>query len=328
MKKKVIVIIIIIIFLAGTGYFIGSRNKGDDNSLFLSGNVEVTESNIGFKLPGRISEMLVDEGSSVKQGDILARIDGTELSSVVAQNRAAVQEASARLQGLREGSRRQEVEQTRANLSAREAELKRAEEDYQRADKLYKNGAISKAQYDTARSGYDVLRAAQKSAAETLSLVMEGPRKDDIRIAERRLDQVRAVLAAAETRFNDTVIYAPMNGVVLRKNAEIGETVNQGTPVFTIGMLSNPWIKVYVKEDVIGRVKLGQKAQILVDSYKGKTYEGTVSFISSEAEFTPKTVQTPEERVKLVFAVKIRIRNENGELKPGMPADVKLALNL
>ena len=220
MRKKVIIALIVVILIVAAVYFMRTADRGNGNTLLLSGNVEVTESNVGFKQSGRVIQMMVDEGSFVKQGDILAKMDGTELASVVAQNKAAVQEASARLQELREGSRKQEVEQSRANLSAQEAELKRAEEEFQRADKLYKNGAISRAQFEAARSAYDVRRAAQKSATDGLSLVLEGPRKDDIGIAERRLDQAKAVLAAAETRFGDTTIYAPMNGVVLRKNVE------------------------------------------------------------------------------------------------------------
>jgi HlyD family secretion protein len=160
-----------------------------------------------------------------------------------------------------------------------------------------------------------------------LSLVNEGPRKEDIKIAEHRVEQNRAILAASEERFKDTSIYAPVAGIVLRKNVELGETVAPGVPVFTIGDLKNPWIKVYVKEDKLALVKQGQKATITVDTYKGKSYEGIVSYISSEAEFTPKTVQTREERVKLVFAVKVRAKNEKGELKPGMPADVNILLN-
>jgi HlyD family secretion protein len=130
----------------------------------------------------------------------------------------------------------------------------------------------------------------------------------------------------SEVRLNDTVISAPTAGVVLRKNIEAGETVQAGVPVFTIGDMVAPWIKVYVKEDKLGMVKLGQKAGVTTDSYPGKVYDGTVTYISSEAEFTPKNVQTQEERVKLVFGVKISVQNENGELKPGMPADVKISL--
>ena len=125
---------------------------------------------------------------------------------------------------------------------------------------------------------------------------------------------------------SSTALYAPINGVVLKKNIELGETVAQGTPIYTIGDLANPWIKVYVKEDKLGLVKLGQKAEVRVDTYPDKAYEGWVSFISSEAEFTPKNVQTQEERVKLVFGVKVRVRNVNNELKPSMPADVRIAV--
>ena len=327
MKKRRILIAAIVVVVGIAIYLVSSlRNHGDDGSMLLSGNVEITETNVGFKIPGRVIEIPVEEGSVVKEGDVLAKLDGAELASVVEQNRASMQEASARLSELKEGSRTQEIEQAKSNVIAQEAELQRVKQDYERADVLYKNGAISKAQFDASKSAYDVRTATRKSAQEALSLAQEGARKEDIKIGEHRVEQARAGLAVSETRSKDTVIYAPIAGVVLRKNVEVGETVSQGMPVFTIGDLKSPWIKVYVKEDKIGLIKLGQKAYISVDSYKGKTYEGVVSYISSEAEFTPKTVQTPEERVKLVFGVKVRIKNENDELKPGMPADVKIAL--
>ena len=130
----------------------------------------------------------------------------------------------------------------------------------------------------------------------------------------------------AQVRLADTKLYAPVSGVILKKHSEAGETVAAGIPVFRLGDLESPWIKVYVKEDRVGQVKLGQRALVSTDSYRGKTYEGSVSFISSEAEFTPKNVQTQEERVKLVFAVKVKVKNVNDELKPGMPADVRLSV--
>jgi HlyD family secretion protein len=140
------------------------------------------------------------------------------------------------------------------------------------------------------------------------------------------LQMSQASLKTSEVRLRDSVIYATLNGVVLRKNVEAGETVGTGTSIFTIGDLENPWIKVYVKEDKLGLVKLGQPVQVTTDSYPGKIYEGTVTYISSEAEFTPKNVQTREERVKLVFGVKVSVKNVNSELKPGMPADVRINL--
>ena len=144
----------------------------------------------------------------------------------------------------------------------------------------------------------------------------------DVSVSQLQMSQ--ASLKTSEVRLRDSVIYATLNGIVLRKNVEEGETVAAGTSIFTVGDLENPWIKVYVKEDKLGLVKLGQKAQITTDSYPGKLYEGAVTYISSEAEFTPKNVQTREERVKLVFALKVSVKNENEELKPGMPADVKI----
>ena len=133
-------------------------------------------------------------------------------------------------------------------------------------------------------------------------------------------------MRTSEEKLGDTVIYAPGAGVILRKDVELGETVGTGTPIFTIGDLSSPWIKVYVPEAKLGLVKLGQKAQVSADTYPGKVYDGWVSYISSEAEFTPKNVQTQEERVKLVYAVKVRVQNPNHELKSSMPADVRILL--
>ncbi len=325
MKKKIFLIVgILVVAIAVIVVVSHLRDRKDDNVIALSGNVEVTEANIGFKIPGRLAERPVDEGQRVKKGDLLARLDSAEPESIVRQNRAALEEAETRLAELKAGSRKQEIGQAAANVDAHEAELLRIRKDYERAELLYKNGAISAAQYDAAKSSYDSRAAMVKNAREALSLVKEGPRKEDIRMAEHRVAQLRAALATSEERLKDTVLYAPFEGVILRKNAELGETVAQGTPVFILGDLDNPWIKVYVKEDKLGLVKPGQKAKVTTDTFKGKSYEGTVSYVSSEAEFTPKTVQTQEERVRLVFGVKVSVKNENWELKPGMPADVRI----
>jgi HlyD family secretion protein len=327
MKKKRIFIVFAVIVIGIVILVMYNIKKQKDNgAMILSGNVEVTEINVGFKASGRVMERLVDEGDKVKTGDLLARLDSAEISSVVAQGRASLDEATVKLSELSAGSRLQEIEQAKAQMNAQEAELQKVKKDYERAEILYKNGAISASQFDVARSSYDARTALHRNALELLSLVREGPRKEEINIAGHRVKQARAVLAASEERLKDTIIYAPMNGVVLRKYVEGGETVASGTPVVTIGDLEHPWIKVYVKEDRLGQVKLGQKAKITVDTFKGKVYEGAVTFISSEAEFTPKNVQTQEERVKLVFGVKVRAKNVNDELKPGMPADVRIEL--
>jgi HlyD family secretion protein len=324
-KRPIIVGIIILIIIFGILIYL-FRNQKDTGVLSLSGNIEVTEANVGFKLPGRIVELAVDEGDPVKAGQLLARLDSAELASVVMQNKASLQEAMTKLSELKAGSRTQEIERAQANVSAQAADLEKAKKDFERADILYKNGAISASQFDATQSAYNAKTAQYKGAQETSSLVREGPRKEDIQAAEYRVQQVRAVVNTSEERLKDTTLYAPLSGIVIRKNVELGETLAAGTPALTIGDLESPWVKVYVKEDRLGQVKLGQKAEVKVDSFKNKTYEGTVTFISSEAEFTPKNVQTEEERVKLVFGVKVKVKNVNGELKPGMPADVRISL--
>jgi HlyD family secretion protein len=274
MKKRILIAGIGVVILITLFMTFRLRNKQDPGVLPVSGNVEVTEVNIAFKIPGRVVALLTDEGRTVRINEKIAALDSAEYESQVNLNRAVLRNA--------------------------EATLDKASKDYERADVLFKNGAISSQQMDAAKTANDV----------TFSQVQ----------------QAAAALRTSEVKLKDTVIYSPISGVVLRKNVEAGETVSAGTPVYTIGDLDNPWIKVYVREAKLGLVKLGQKAEIRTDSYPGKIYEGTVTYISSEAEFTPKNVQTQEERVKLVYGVKVSVKNVNDELKPGMPADVKILL--
>ncbi len=274
MKKRLIVAgtILAIVTVAALAYrFVNNRDQED---WALSGNVEVTEVNVAFKIPGRVTTLFSDEGRHVRAGDRIALLDNAEYVTQVAQSRAA--------------------------LDNSKAQLEKAKSDYARTEILFTKEVMSAQQMDAAKTAYDVALA--------------------------QLQQSNAALRTSEVRLRDAVLYAPVSGVVLRKNVEAGETVPAGTPVFTIGDLENPWIKVYVKEGQLGLVKLGQKAQVTTDSYPGKIYEGMITFISSEAEFTPKNVQTHEERVKLVFGVKVSVKNQNDELKPGMPADVKIVL--
>jgi len=326
----VIVLVAIAVFLVWRAYF---QKKGEEGVLLLSGNLEVTEANVGFKISGRVTELAVDEGDHVQKGQVLARLDDAELASKVAEGRAALKESLSRLAELRSGSRPQEIEQAKANVRSQEAETIRLKKDYERAEWLYKNGAISTAQFDAAKSAFETRAAVEASSRETLSLVREGPRKEDIDAAEHRVEEARASLRTSEDKLEDAVIAAQTPGVILRKDVEVGEVVAAGTPVFTIGDLSSPWIKVYVPEPQMTLVKLGQKALVTTDTYegatyryRGKTYRGWVSYISNEAEFTPKNVQTQEERVKLVYGVKVRVEDPDQDLKPSMPADVRIQL--
>ncbi len=325
-KRLVPVVVIAIILVAAVAIVLRYVRSRDDGTMKLSGNVEVTEHNIGFKVPGRLAKLYADEGARVKQGDLLAELSSGDVKALLDQNRAALEEAKVKLAELRSGSRRQEVGRARADTASLEAELVRAQKDFERAEMLYNNGAISASSFDAAKSAYETRMAQVKGAKQQQSLVEEGPRREDIRAAELRVEQLTALVANAEDKLADTRLYAPITGIVFRKNVELGEVVQPGAAIFVVGDLGRPWVKVYVKEDRLSLVKLGQKARITVDTYKDRYYEGTVTFISPDAEFTPKNVQTQEERVKLVFGVKVTVENKDQELKPGMPADVRIIL--
>ncbi|MBD3307283.1 HlyD family efflux transporter periplasmic adaptor subunit [candidate division KSB3 bacterium] len=303
------------------------QDKSEKGALLASGNVEVTEVDVGFTLSGRIHELLAAEGDRVRKGDLLARLDDAELQIMVTQKRAALNEAQVQLEDLKTGARPQQIEEAKAGVNAAEAQLSKAQKDYERMKALYAQHLIPASQLDSARTAYHAVIAQKKQARERLSLLQEGPTQDAVQAATYRVEQAEAALQAAEERLEDSFITAPTTGVILQQNVEVGEIIVAGTPVYTIGDLAKPWIKVYIKENKLGLVKLGQRVEVTTDSYPNKVYEGRVTYISSEAEFTPKSVQTKEERVKLVFGVKVSMNNPHNELKPGMPADVKIVVN-
>jgi len=277
--------------------------------------------------------------------------------SRIAESRAALASRDQQLAELRAGARAQELQIASAGVLEARASLDNAEADLKRIAALYDKELVSAQARDAAQTAYHVAREKHRAAVERLDLVREGARREQIARAEAEVQQARAALAGAnagritvlqkrqelatlqanvtrdraalavaEAQLGYTVLRSPQVGVVLRKHVEPGEIIAAGTPVVTIADLTNVWLKIYVPEPQLGRVKLGQRAEIRTDSYPEKVYPGEVIFINSEAEFTPKNVQTYEERVKLVFAVKIAVDNTHQELKPGMPADAKLHL--
>ena len=275
----------------------------------------------------------------------------------LSRSRAELNQAQAVLAELQHGSRRQEIESARAALARAKAEQQRAQADWERAQILYRDKDISTARYDEAKAHFESAQAQFKQAAEQFDLVQEGPRKEDIeaaraqverakanvRLAEaarlelkrlqeeqlvRKADirQATAQLEVQETMLTNAEVIAPMDGVILVKAAEPGEVLAAGTTVVTLGNLAKPWLRAYINERDLGRVKLGTEVKVTTDSFPGKTYTGRISFIASDAEFTPKQIQTEEERVKLVYRVKIDVDNPAGELKSNMPADAEIPL--
>jgi HlyD family secretion protein len=274
-----------------------------------------------FKIPGRIRERRVDEGDTVTAGQVIARLDNEDQLREVAQLRSESQAARAALAELVAGSRLEEIAQAEAALAAAEAEAKRLDDDYRRQEALYRREVIPRRDLDAARAGRDTSQARTREAREALALVRKGPRQERIDQARARYRATEGALALAQNRLDYTTLAAPLSGVVLAKNAEPGEQVAAGTPVVTIGNIADTWVRTYINETDLGRVKTGQKARVTSDTWPGKVYAGTVTFIAQEAEFTPKNVQTEKERVKLVYRVKITVPNPTMELKPGMPVD-------
>ncbi|RMF84733.1 MAG: HlyD family efflux transporter periplasmic adaptor subunit, partial [Nitrospinota bacterium] len=342
-----------------------------------------------FKIPGKLVELAVEEGTEVTKGMIVARLDQEQLlrqrdraqaalavaqsrltqleteirfreerlARQLEQQRAAIAQAEANLRALLAGSRTQEIKAAQAAVEQARAEYERAQSDWKRAEELFRRGIISVAEHDRMKSWYEASAAALKQAEERLALVKEGPRQETIEAARAQVKQAkaalrlleaarlelemkrqeratrqaeveraRAELALVESQLRDTVARSPVDGVVLAKVAEVGEVLAAGATVVTIGDIAHPWLRGYIDERDLGRVKWGAKVRVRTDSFPDKVYWGRVSFIASEAEFTPKQIQTPEERVKLVYRVKIDIPNPDHELKLNMPVEAEILL--
>ncbi len=294
--------------------------------LRLSGNIEVVQVEASFRLGGRVLERPVDEGQIVQAGQLLARLEAKDLEQTVAMRKADAATARAALDALLAGSRNEEIEAARATLEQAKADLRRLEPDEVRLRDLQRQGILSARDYEATKAALEAARAKVRQADQQATLVQKGPRKEDIDQGRARLDQATQALALAQTQLGYATLLAPTSGVILSKNIEPMEFVSPGTSVLTMANLGQVWLRAYVEEGDLGRVKVGQKARVSSDTYPGKQYEGRVSFIASEAEFTPKSVQTRKERAKLVYRIKIEIPNPAMELKPGMPVDVEIEL--
>ncbi|MEJ2081291.1 MAG: efflux RND transporter periplasmic adaptor subunit [Acidobacteriota bacterium] len=393
MKKWRFVIILTVLAAAAIlAVVFGPRSglNGDQNGIVFTGNIELLQTDVAFKFPGRMVELLVDEGDSVQKSQLVARLDDRqlqdqkreaeaqlrgnasrkkELQTLIAfqkqsleaqieQRQAEIGQAQATLDRLLEGSRPQEIQEAQAAVAIAEASFDRAQKDWQRAQDLFATEDISRAQHDQSRSAYETAQGAAKQARERYNLVVEGPRRQDIQVARENLSRAKAALkqtesthleiernqqalktleteaealrariAQIETQIDDTSALAPFDGVVLVKSAEEDEVVAAGSSVVTLGDLAHPWVRGYIPETQLGRVKLGMPVRVTTDSYPNKAYDGRVSFIASEAEFTPKQIETQQERVKLVYRIKVDIANPEQELKLNMPVNAELLLD-
>ena len=389
MKKRlrILIPVLIVVVLAIAIWNLVLKKDGNDGSIDLSGNIDVTQVDMAFKISGRLDRRLVDEGDPVMSGQALAVLDDTDaalalkkaeaeadyagavVAELVAGSRpeeveraeARAQQARFALDELEGGSRTQEIaeaeaalRQARADERTAQSRLALAQSDYHRYKEVYATGGVSRQTFDTYQTGLEAAenavtaaesrrqaaqqqlslrregsrterirqaRAALAQAEAELALVRKGPRDEAIAQARARNAAAQAGVAMARQRLADCRLVAPFDAVVLSTSAEPGAYLNPGTPVLTIGDIKNAWLRAFVAERDLGRIRIGQTASVSVDGNAERTWKGRISFISAEAEFTPRTVQSPEERTNLVYRIKIQLENPDGLLKPGMPAD-------
>jgi HlyD family secretion protein len=328
MKRLIPVVILLAALVAAGVYFYPrlTRKAAPANQLQLSGNIEAHEALVSFKVQGRINALPVEEGQQVAQGAILARLEDGDYRQHVRMDEAAVGVSASNLALSLAGTRVQEVKASQQSVVDAHADLDEKTIDSERAQRLFAKDEISAQDRDLAATALKRAQAAFQAARQRYDQAQEGSRKEEKAIARANLNQAQANLGLSQVNLSYTVLCAPAAGVVTVRQAELGEVVSPGSPVVTLADLDHIWLRAYIAETDLGRVRWGQEATITTDTYPGKQYRGRISFISSSAEFTPKSVQTNEERVTLVYRIKIDIDNFNHELKPGMPADARIEL--
>lgn len=326
MKRWVILFLLVALMVGFTYYFVFKKKGEEDNTLRVSGNIETTEVDVGFKISGRIIRIFVQEGDWVEKGKTIAQLDDEDLRQRVELARATLKSSQARLEKLLAGSRPEEIREAEANLQQAQFDYENKKTQYERMKTLFDGRVIPKETLDNAETRFKVARAVLEGAMETYKKVKEGPRKEDIEDGKAQVEQAKASLKLAETQLSYTLLQAPISGIVLVKSAEVGEVVNPGTSILTLADITNVWLRAYIPETELSRVKWGQEVIVTTDLYPRKEYKGKISFISSQSEFTPKQIQTEKERVTLVYRIKVDIPNPSRELKPGMPADGRILL--
>jgi HlyD family secretion protein len=328
MKRAIPVVILLVAAIAAGFYFYPrwTKKAAPANEVTLSGNIEAHESLVSFKVEGRIVALPVEEGQQVSQGALLAKLENADFRQKVHIDEATVKVREQNLALTLAGTREQEVQASHQAVVDAEADLNEKKLDSERAERLFAKDEISAQDRDLAATAVKRAEANHRAAEDRYNEAVEGSRKEEIAIAQANLNAANADLGLSRIEQGYTTLHAPVSGVVTVREAELGEVVEPGSPVVTVADLDHIWLRAYLAETDLGRIHWGQDVTVTTDTYPGKQYHGRISFISPDAEFTPKSVQTYKERVTLVYRIKIDIDNPNHELKPGMPADAHVAL--
>lgn len=324
---KKLLVLLVLIGIAGSGYTMyQSRDPVDSSTLRFYGNVDIRQIQPAFQVSGRLQKIYVQEGDTVKAGALLAEIDDIRYTANVQKAQAELVAQEETLNALLAGSRPQEIKKAKADVQAFEAKLADARTTMKRMEKLFSRKATSHQKLDDATTTYKAYSASLEAAHQALNLISAGPRKEDIAKAQAKLLAAQAVVALASKELDDTRLYAPSDAVVRDRIMEPGDMAFPTTPVLTLAKTQPLWIRIYVPEPDLGKLKPGMKAQITTDSFPETTYKGWLGYISPAAEFTPKNVETPALRTRLVYQARVYACNQNKELRLGMPATVHIDL--
>lgn len=299
-----------------------------DNDTFIegTGTIESTNVIVSSKTAGEIKSISFDEGEKVNAGDTILIIDHEALEYQLEQALAGEQIAQAQLDLMLKGARREDIKQAEEMMKQSEINFNTAKSDFERFKQLWESKSISQKQFEDMTARYEIAMAQYNSAKENYQKVKKIFRSEEIEQAKGNLKKAKASVDLLRKNIRDSYVTSPLSGFIVKKFVEAGESVIPMSSLFKVSDLEVVDLIIYVSESELGKIKLGQKAEVTIDTYPDRKYEGKVIYISPEAEFTPKNVQTKDERTKLVFAVKIQVENKDFDLKAGMPADAKIYL--
>jgi HlyD family secretion protein len=327
MKAKIRFLIPVLVVLAtvGAGLWWQLHRPAADGVLTLYGNIDFRQASVPFNGSERIAEVLVEEGARVEQGQVLARLDTHRLLPQLQQAEAALQAQQAVVERLRNGTRKEEIAQAKASLEAARADALNAAALHERYQSLGPIAAVSQQDISQAKAAADMAAARVEVSQNALKLAELGPRAEDIAQASAQLRSHESQLALLRQQLADAELRAPFDAVVQSRLLEPGEMASPAKPVFSLATTGRKWVRAYVSEPDLSHVRNGSRAQIVIDSQPGRALDGWVGFISSVAEFTPKTVQTEDLRTSLVYEIRVLVEDASDVLRLGMPATVKIA---
>ena len=320
-RKKAIGIVMALVLLGTASYYYLHYYQDNDKLLQASGTIEATTVEICARLNGTLQNLSVNEGMKIEKGQLLAELSRSDLVTQRERDALGVQVAQARYNDLVSGFRAEEIKEATSNLGLAQANLEQALVDLKRAEQLFNAGALSQEKLDASQLNKTTREKQVEVAQSRLQLLESGNRPEMVSGAAAELERSKAILKTTEAMLADLKIFSPLNGTISSKNYENGEYVPAGASLLSVVDLNHLWIKVYIPTDDLPRVKLNQTVKVRV-SGSPQVFAGKVTCIASRGEFTPKTIQTKKERANVVFAVKVTVKNQNGILKPGMPADV------